>query len=555
MIKTQYNACMKIFRTDNGTEYVNKEFDKYLSSFGIIHQTTCPGTSEQNGLAERKNRHLLEVTRCLMMAMNVPNFLWSEAVMTAAYLINRMPSRVLGYKAPIECLTGEISYVVPPKVFGCVCFVKDYRPSVSKLDPRALKCVFVGYSGKQKGYKCWCPSERRMFVSMDVVFREYQPFYGEPVDLSDVFPDLYVNDIPGMDSKTGGDKEGNSETTSRKVIVGVIPTGDEPDGRDEHTSNAEQDQDHTQGEQQEHPTGDEPGGRDDDTSNAERDHTQGEQEEYQTERSRWPQNLKVYSRRQRAEDDQVQGEEEISLSQNPDAQIQPDLHDSSSSPSTSDGIVSTPFDDLDIPIAQRKQPRSTTRKRPSHLSQYDISNYVSYSSMGPQYRAFIAALDSAVPIPHDWQEAKRCPTWRDAMLEEMAALDKNNTWVLTTLPPNKRVVGCKWVFTVKQNSEGKVERYKARLVAKGYSQTYGVDYDETFAPVAKMNTIRALISIAANNKWKLYQTDVKNAFLHGDLYEEVYMEIPPGFGSKETEGKVCKLKESLYGLKQSPSLV
>jgi hypothetical protein len=139
--------------------------------------------------------------------------------------------------------------------------------------------------------------------------------------------------------------------------------------------------------------------------------------------------------------------------------------------------------------------------------------------LGPQYRAFIAALDSAIPIPRDWQEAKRSPKWRDAMLEEMAALDKNNTWVLTTLPPNKRVVGCKWVFTVKQNSEGKVERYKARLVAKGYSQTYGVDYDETFAPVAKMNTIRALISIAANNKWKLYQTDVKNAFLHGDLYE------------------------------------
>jgi hypothetical protein len=159
MIKTQYNACMKIFRTDNGTEYVNKEFDKYLSSFGIIHQTTCPGTSEQNGLAERKNRHLLEVTRCLMMAMNVPKILWSEAVMTAAYLINRMPSRVLGYKAPIECLTGEISYVVPPKVCGCVGFVKYYSPSVSKLDSRALKCVFVGYSGKQKGYKCWCPSE------------------------------------------------------------------------------------------------------------------------------------------------------------------------------------------------------------------------------------------------------------------------------------------------------------------------------------------------------------------------------------------------------------
>jgi hypothetical protein len=358
---------------------------------------------------------------------------------------------------------------------------------------------------------------------MDVVFREYEPFYGEPVVLTDVFPDLYINGVTDLGNQTGGDEgEEGSDAASRKMIVGVIPTGDEPDGRNEDTSNVEQ------------------------------DHTQGEQQEYQTERSRWPKNLQVYSRRQRAKDDRVQEEEETPLSQNSEAQGQPDLHDSTLSPSTSDGTVSAPFGDLDIPIAQRKQSRSTAGKLPSRLTQYDISNYVSYSSMGPQYNAFIAALDSAVPIPHDWQEAKRCPKWRDAMLEEMEALDKNNTWVLTTLPPNKKIVGCKWVFTVKQNSEGKVERYKARLVAKGYSQTYGVDYGETFAPVAKMNTIRTLISIAANNKWKLFQMDVKNAFLHGDLEEEVYMEIPPGFGTQETEGKVCRLNKSLYGLKQSP---
>lgn len=278
LIMNQYNACVKIFRTDNGTEYLNREFDEYLSSFGIIHQTTCPGTSEQNGLAERKNKHLLDVTRSLMFAMNVPKHLWSEAVMTAAYLINRMPLRVLGHKTPIECLTGKNSFVVPPKVFGCVCFVKDYRPSVGKLDPRALKCIFVGYSGKQKGYKCWCPAEKRMFISMDVMFRENESFYGEPTDLTDVFPDMFTSDVSDLDSEPGGDKEGeNQTTTSREIIIGVIPR------KDVH---------------------------DDVCVSEGREQVQGEHQEEPNEAMRWPRfneerNLQVYSRRHRGEEVEI----------------------------------------------------------------------------------------------------------------------------------------------------------------------------------------------------------------------------------------------------------
>jgi Reverse transcriptase (RNA-dependent DNA polymerase) len=105
---------------------------------------------------------------------------------------------------------------------------------------------------------------------------------------------------------------------------------------------------------------------------------------------------------------------------------------------------------------------------------------------------------------------------------------------------------------VKQKPEGKVKRYKARLVAKRYSQTYGIDYDKTFALVVKMSTVRTLVSLAVNGGWKLHQLDVKNAFLHGDLLEEVYMEIPRGFGTNQTTGKVCRLRKSLYGLKESP---
>jgi hypothetical protein len=145
----------------------------FLQDNDIVHQTTCVSTPKQSGVVERKNKHILEVTRCLLFAMNVPKYLWGEAAQTATYLINRMPLRAVDFSTPIEMLTGTISFKVPPKKFGCVCFVHNISLSTSKLDAKSYKCVFVWYSsGKKKRYKCYDPMKKRMFESLDVTFRE-----------------------------------------------------------------------------------------------------------------------------------------------------------------------------------------------------------------------------------------------------------------------------------------------------------------------------------------------------------------------------------------------
>jgi hypothetical protein len=137
------------------------------------------------------------------------------------------------------------------------------------------------------------------------------------------------------------------------------------------------------------------------------------------------------------------------------------------------------------------------------------------------------------------------------MQEELQALAENHTWDIAPCPTGVKPIGCKWVYSIKLRYDGSLDKYKARLVALGNRQEHGIDYEETFAPVAKMTTVQLIIAIVASKGWSLRQMDVKNAFLHRDLQEEIYMTPPPGFFST-TSADVCKLKRSLYGLKQAP---
>ena len=165
-------------------------------------------------------------------------------------------------------------------------------------------------------------------------------------------------------------------------------------------------------------------------------------------------------------------------------------------------------------------------------------------------KVFVADISGIEPI--DVADALSQREWKQAMLDEYNALTRNKTWSLVELPQDRNVVGCKWVFKVKENPDGTIARHKARLVAKGYLQTAGFDYSETFSPVVKPTTIRVVLTIALAKGWVLKQLDVNNAFLNGDLNEEVYMQQPPGFERTGSESLVCRLHKALYGLKQAP---
>jgi hypothetical protein len=149
-------------------------------------------------------------------------------------------------------------------------------------------------------------------------------------------------------------------------------------------------------------------------------------------------------------------------------------------------------------------------------------------------------------------EAHEEQAWRDTMAEEIKSIEDNNTWCLIMLLPSHRPIGLKWVYKVKKGSEGEIVKHKAHLIAKGYVQQPGRDFDEVFAPVARIESVRMLLALATEEGWSVHHMDVKSMFLNGVLQEEVYVTQPPGFVIRGQEGKVLRLDKALYDLHQAP---
>jgi hypothetical protein len=154
--------------------------------------------------------------------------------------------------------------------------------------------------------------------------------------------------------------------------------------------------------------------------------------------------------------------------------------------------------------------------------------------------------------PRSFAEAKKDVAWRAAMKAEMDAVEKNRTWKLADLPRGHRAITLKWVFKLKRDEVGAITKHKARLVARGFLQREGIDFDDAFAPVAGMESVRLLIALAAQEGWCVHHMDVKSTFLNSDIKEEVYVHQPSGFAIPDKEGKVLRLRKALYGLRQAP---
>ena len=190
-ILTQFNIYIRELHSDSVMEYFSAPFISFMSQHGILHQSFCAHTPQQNGVAECKDRHLIETTRTLLLHYHVPFHFWGDVVLTTCYLINRMPSFVLHDQIPHSLLfPDQPLYFLPPRVFGCTCFVHILTPRQDKLSAKATKCIFLGYSRLQKGYHCYSPQTHRYFISADVTFFEDSPFFSssESLPITEVLP-------------------------------------------------------------------------------------------------------------------------------------------------------------------------------------------------------------------------------------------------------------------------------------------------------------------------------------------------------------------------------
>ncbi|KAL1198691.1 Retrovirus-related Pol polyprotein from transposon TNT 1-94 [Cardamine amara subsp. amara] len=508
MVERQFQTMVKTIRSDNGTEFMC--LTHKFREQGIHHETSCVGTPNQNGRVERKHRHILNIARALRFQANLPIEFWGECILTSGYLINRTPSSVLGGQTPYQRLYNSVPSYVNIRVFGSLCYAHNQFQKGDKFASKSRRCVFIGYPHGKKGWRLFDLEKREFFVSRDVVFHEKEFPYSE------------------VSGNVGEQAQPHSSSWATPNVSEFLDNIGPSNIRRPNCATLLQPQIN---------------------------------EIHEPDN---PPHVESSPSTSQAENTEPSSSNSSSSPPEPETEHHSDSDQSSDpSPSPSPPVPDNPppppqDDDEELGKGKRKKIRSVIPK--SYVtntvstklitSAYPIANYTNCARFSATHRAYQVAVISATE-PTSFEQAIKDERWNKAMSDEIKAQELNKTWSITTLPPGKKAIGSKWVYKIKYNADGTLERYKARLVALGNRQVEGVDYGETFAPVVKMDTIRLFLKVAAGRNYEVHQMDVHNAFLHGDLEEEVYMKLPKGFHSSGKD-QVCLLHKSLYGLKQAP---
>jgi hypothetical protein len=460
----------------------------FFKNCGIVHRVSCPHTYQQQGSIERKHRHVVETGLSLLSHAHMPLRFWDDAFQTACFLINRLPTPVLQNKSPFEKLFNSVPDYLFLKTFGCACWPNLQSYNSHKLQPRSLQCVFLGYSLLYHGYKCLHIPTGRLYISRDVIF------------LENLFP--FFKNTSTLPTQT------TTPSGQSVSILGPCPLLCSQPRSSPAPSTAPAP--HTWASLTHHT---EPII---DPSH----HTQ-------------PEPISA-----------TNTDPYLASISNPTSVLAPET---STPPENS-----SPPETASNPLLSYSSSHPMITRSKNHITKPKptLDGMIRYPL--PKSLLTVAHTTIFEPEPTCFITAAKSHAWRQAMNLEFDALLQNQTWTLVLSHPSQNLIGCKWVFRVKRTADGSIERHKARLVAKGFHQQSGVDYDETYSPVIKPTTVRTVLSIAISSGWSLRQIDIQNAFLHGNLLEEVFMSQPPGYQHPLYPNHVCKLQRAIYGLKQAP---
>ena len=525
MMENQCGTSIQRVRSDNGKEYKNKRFAAACRASGIVHQTTVPYSPQQNGVAERMNRTIMERARCMLHYKAVPKKWWAEAVATAVYLINRTTTAATPDATPYELCFNDKPSLRHLRVFGSLGYAHIDDSKRKKLDAKSFRCMLLGYAENAKGYKVLNMESGKVVVSrsLEIDEREVDGIYdhGSPMQ-----ENILVRYEPARwDEDDGGDAVRGEETR--------------------HEASADIDMDEVAAEDLDNET-------------------------------RQPAHNRLTIARQVPVPVQapVVGENRTINEPAPPSDVMvfrpapnrraSDRYQAAIVPARKELTVLGPRrrETVDLTPALPQLDDRAHNPASDSIVVYDGDNDASGRNSSeplPKRMRQDAAEDmhvevalAANAVPRTYNEAMSCADrvkWAKAIADEFAAHERNKTWTKVIRRPGMKVIGTKWVFAEKRNEIGEVTRLKARLVALGFLQLLGVDFFETYAAVANMNSIRIFLSVCCAIGYVIEQLDVDTAYLNADLEEDVYIELPQGLeGDSE---HVLKLNKALYGLKQA----